>query len=247
MAAIHNYTVEALKALKGLVGEIVFEAAVKEVLSPIAEKHVHFAPTAVMNTGETVPVVAPVIAVVPEKKRTRKITEEQRTVVARNMAALQAFTKSVKGEFAEGTPYKDIKKAAGERWRALSKEERDRWAPNVAPPPNDIICSVCSDPIVDASEHKACLKKVIDEGKKSGKTTDESIRSYMDASGAKLPLTATGTTDASPPTPLPEKKGRGRPKKNVVSTYVPSVTVNRLSKTETDAVEETGELPGFVE
>lgn len=235
MTSIQKYTVEALKALKGLVGEIAFEAAIAEVHGP-TEKHVHFdRPLATMNTVESVPVVAE-----EQKKRTRKITESQRQVVSRNMAALQAYTKAMKGEMGEGTTYADMKKTAGERWKALSKEEKEAWiatnmtteaAPNVK-------CTVCKEEIINTDAHKACLIKVIDVGKKNGKTVDESIKEYVDASGA--PVAAQ--------TPIvAEKRGRGRPKRDTVASYTPTWNVRRLSKTETDtALEDSMALPGTV-
>ena len=112
MSGIENHALNVLKGLRALVGEVAFNAAVEALR---ADKDV--AP------GPAIAAAAP-----EKKKRTRNITDEQRAVITRNMTALQAFTKTVREELGESVAYADAKKTAGERWKALSKEEKEAWA-----------------------------------------------------------------------------------------------------------------------
>ncbi len=107
MAGIETHALSVLRGLRALVGEVAFNAAVE----------------AVKDDKE----IAVSGAVAEKKKRTRNITDEQRAVITRNMAALQAFTKTVREELGADVPYADAKKTAGERWKALSKEEKEAW------------------------------------------------------------------------------------------------------------------------
>jgi hypothetical protein len=119
MAGIETHALSVLRGLRALVGEVAFNAAVE----------------AVQNDKD----IATSGAVAEKKKRTRNITDEQRAVITRNMAALQAFTKTVRTELGADVPYADAKKTAGERWKALSKEEKESWTvehvDNAAPEP----------------------------------------------------------------------------------------------------------------
>lgn len=115
MSGIENHALNVLKGLRALVGEVAFNAAVEALR---ADKDV--APG---------PAVSAAVAPAPEKKkRTRNITDEQRAVITRNMTALQAFTKMVREELGDSVAYADAKKTAGERWKGLSKEEKEAWA-----------------------------------------------------------------------------------------------------------------------
>ncbi len=107
MATIETHALSVLRGLRALVGEVAFNAAVEAV-----------------KTDKDVP-AAPATE---KKKRTRNITEEQREVIRNNMAALQAFTKAVREELGDAVAYADAKKTAGERWKAMSKEEKEAWA-----------------------------------------------------------------------------------------------------------------------
>jgi hypothetical protein len=107
MASIETHALSVLRGLRALVGEVAFNVAVEAVRD---DKDI-----------ATAPVVA------EKKKRTRNITDEQRAVITRNMAALQAFTKTVRTELGEEVAYADAKKTAGERWKAMSKEEKEAW------------------------------------------------------------------------------------------------------------------------
>ena len=133
---MENHAFTVLKGLRALVGEVVFNAAVEALR---ADKE-------------------PVVAAVPsgeKKKRTRNITDEQRAVITRNMAALQSFTKSVREELGADVPYSDAKKTAGERWKALSKEEKEAWAAehvdNAAVPTGDAVKPVVEEKTVVVS------------------------------------------------------------------------------------------------
>ncbi len=113
MSGIENHALNVLKGLRALVGEVAFNAAVE----------------ALRADKDVAPGPAVSAAVAPEKKkRTRNITDEQRAVITRNMTALQAFTKTVREELGESVAYADAKKTAGERWKALSKDEKEAWA-----------------------------------------------------------------------------------------------------------------------
>jgi len=109
MTSIESHAISVLKGLRALVGEVAFNAAVEAVKD---DKDVAAAPAVAAE----------------KKKRTRNITDEQRAVITRNMAALQSFTKSVRAELGESVAYADAKRTAGERWKALSKEEKEAWA-----------------------------------------------------------------------------------------------------------------------
>lgn len=112
MASLEVHATSVLKGLRALVGEVAFRAAV-----------------AALDSDEgSAPLSAPLVAASePKKKRTRNITEEQRAVITRNMTGLQEFTKTVRAEMGAEVAYKDVKKAAGERWKAMTKEEKEAW------------------------------------------------------------------------------------------------------------------------
>jgi hypothetical protein len=100
--------VEILKNLKAVVGEVAFDAAVAAVQG----KHVTFAE----------PAAAP-----KKERKQRVISEETAAKVRENMTNMQAFTKFVRTELGEETPFKEAQKIAGERWKGMSAEERADW------------------------------------------------------------------------------------------------------------------------
>lgn len=115
MSTIQENVLINLRSLRSLVGEVVFRESVMQVLN-MAEQ----------------PTTSP--TPVEKKVRTRKITEEQRAVITRNMAALQAFTKAERLTAGENAVYGDVKKAAGEKWKALTKEQKEAWiSQNIQP------------------------------------------------------------------------------------------------------------------
>lgn len=219
MSSIQEHVIQVLKSLKALAGEVIFHAALEAVQGPQAQAN-----------PAPAPVPAPVVAESkPEpKRRTHNISDEQRSLIAHNMAALQAFTKAVKKEIAEsGGDPKEAKRIAGARWKAMSKEEKTRWADehmNITEVA--AVCAVCQDPITETEPHRECVRDAITEAKAEGKSEDQAIQEYVDASGVNVV--------AVPTTLEPTKRGRGRPKG---LGPAPGVHVRRLSKTETAALE----------
>ena len=115
MSTIQENVLINLRSLRSLVGEVVFRDSVLQLLN-MAEQP---------STSPTP---------VEKKVRTRKITEEQRAVITRNMAALQAFTKAERVAAGENAVYGEVKKAAGEKWKALTKEQKEAWiSQNIQP------------------------------------------------------------------------------------------------------------------
>jgi len=101
-------TITILKNLRSLVGDEVFNAAVAELGAGGG------------GAGEVVPKkVRKVAAVDPEKSAKRSA----------EMGALQNFIKSVRAEHPEGTPYKEVQKVAGERWKTMDAAARAVYAP----------------------------------------------------------------------------------------------------------------------
>jgi hypothetical protein len=131
MSTIQENVLNNLRSLRSLVGEVVFRESVMQVLN-MAEQ----------------PSVSP--TPVEKKVRTRNITDEQRAVITQNMAALQAFTKAERLTAGEDVPYSDVKKAAGEKWKALTKEQKGVWmSQNIA-----TTVSTVPEVKVEASEEK---------------------------------------------------------------------------------------------
>jgi len=91
--------------LRNLVGEVAFNEALKEMGSN----------TVVTNQASN------------KEKKPRKTDPEKTAKRKADMAALQAYIAMVRGEMAEGTPYKEVQAAAGVRWKALSDEEKAAW------------------------------------------------------------------------------------------------------------------------
>lgn len=207
MDSVQESTIAALKSIRSLVGDIAFETALNSLRPP--------APVA--------PALAAPAPVAP--KRTRTITDEQRAAAKANMAAMQAFIKERRSALPEGTPFKEAMRQAGEAWKALSKEQKEAWKPK------GIQCGGCAQPITDLEAHRPCVEQAIEAAVDSGKSTQEAVKQFLDASGVKVAKI----------TAEPEKRGRGRPPKDgLVATRL---NVRRLSKTETDEAP----LPGSTE
>ncbi len=226
MSSIQEHTTQVLKSLKALAGEVIFHAALAAVQG-----------NAVVSVAErkSEPKVEVKTEPAPEpetkaKRRTNNISDEQRSERAHNMAALQAFTKAIKKELTDsGGDPKEAKRVAGARWKAMSKEEKKRWADeHMNTTEVASVCAVCQDPIVDTDTHRECVREAVEEAKAEGKTEDEAIRQYVDASGGSIAAVASQVLE-------PTKRGRGRPKG---LGPAPGVNVRRLSKTETAALEE---------
>jgi hypothetical protein len=70
------------------------------------------------------------IPVVAKKERKPHAVDPEKSAKrSADMAALQSYIKSIRTEFPAETPFKEVQKAAGVRWKALSAEERLKWAP----------------------------------------------------------------------------------------------------------------------
>lgn len=96
-------TVAILKNLRSLVGDETFNAAVAELSGSSG------------GAGEVAKKPRKQNNVDPEKSAKRKL----------DMGALQNFIKSERLKQPDGTPYKEIQKAAGERWKTMDAAARD--------------------------------------------------------------------------------------------------------------------------
>ena len=131
MSTIQENVLNNLRDLRSQVGEVVFRESVMQLL----------------NTNEA-PSVSP--TPVEKKVRTRNITDEQRAVITQNMAELQAFTKAERLTAGEGALYSDVKKAAGEKWKGLTKEQKSVWISQSTAP----TVSTVTETNVEVSEEK---------------------------------------------------------------------------------------------
>jgi len=100
-------TVAILKNLRSLVGDEAFNAAVAELSGSSG------------GAGEVASVA------VKKERKQNKVDPEKSAKRKQDMGALQNFIKSERLKQPDGTPYKEIQKAAGERWKTMSADERD--------------------------------------------------------------------------------------------------------------------------
>lgn len=107
-------TVSILKNLRSLVGDETFNAAVAEL------------GTAGGGAGVVAPKKARKVAAVDPEKSAKRRAE---------MGALQNFIKSVRAEHPEDTPYKEVQKVAGERWKTMDAAARAPYTPVAAEAP----------------------------------------------------------------------------------------------------------------
>lgn len=101
--------VNILVNLRSVVGEVAFNAAVEAIQS-----------------GKVPLTAAPGEKVKKERKQV-ELAPEKAAERAANMAALQAWIAKVRSEMPEGTTFRDAQKAAGESWKAMSKEQLAAW------------------------------------------------------------------------------------------------------------------------
>lgn len=99
-----NPTLDILRNLRTLVGETAFNEAV-----------------AVLNanpSGEPAP---------KKQRKQNKVDPENSAKRREGMGAIQNFIKAVRSEQPADTPYKEIQKLAGERWKTMSADERSKY------------------------------------------------------------------------------------------------------------------------
>jgi len=112
-------TIEILRNLKSLVGEVEFNKAVAVIASASAP-----APNVVVDA-------------VPAKKP-RKSDPVKSAKRSSDMAALQNYIGTIRKEMPDDTPYKQVQVEAGKRWKALTVDEKEKFATA----PSDKVCQV---------------------------------------------------------------------------------------------------------
>jgi hypothetical protein len=101
-------TVAIIRHLRSLVGKDAFEEAVNTVMA------------------ENSPADGEISVKAPKKERKQnKVDPEKSAKRSAEMGALQNFIKKIRAESPDGTPYKEVQKTAGERWKTMSAEERE--------------------------------------------------------------------------------------------------------------------------
>ena len=100
-------TVAIIRHLRTLVGKDVFDEAVATVMADTSS--------------------APGEITVKKERKQNKVDPEKSAKRSAEMGALQNFIKSIRAESPEGTPYKDVQKTAGERWKLMTAEEREAF------------------------------------------------------------------------------------------------------------------------
>jgi hypothetical protein len=98
--------VALLKNVRTLVGDAAFNEAVAELSGSVG------------GAGEVAKKPRKASAVDPEKSAKRRA----------EMGALQNFIKTVRAEQPAETPYKDVQKLAGERWKTMDAKAREAYA-----------------------------------------------------------------------------------------------------------------------
>jgi hypothetical protein len=104
--------VALLKNVRTLVGDAAFNEAVAELSGSVG------------GAGE----------VAAKKPRKASAVDPEKSAKRRaEMGALQNFIKTVRAEQPAETPYKDIQKLAGERWKTMDAKAREAYAVADAP------------------------------------------------------------------------------------------------------------------
>ena len=111
-------TIEILRNLKSLVGEVEFNKAVAVVAS---------------NVVVDAPAPAPT-------KKPRKSDPVKKAKRSSDMAALQNYIGTIRKEMPDDTPYKQVQVEAGKRWKTLTVAEKEKFATTAAPA--DKVCQV---------------------------------------------------------------------------------------------------------
>jgi len=102
---IRMSTVAIIRQLRTLVGKDAFDDAIATVMADTSS--------------------APGEVSVKKERKQNKVDPEKSAKRSADMGALQNFIKSVRSENPEGTPYKEIQKIAGERWKLMTPEQRE--------------------------------------------------------------------------------------------------------------------------
>jgi hypothetical protein len=105
-------TLNILRNVRALVGEVAFTAAVEALKSePIGVADI------AVKAGKK-----------EKKEKKPRNTDPVKTEKRKaDMTALQAFIAKVRSEMPDGTPYKEVQAAAGTQWKALSEDEKNAW------------------------------------------------------------------------------------------------------------------------
>jgi len=103
-----NSVLELLRNVRELVGEKVFNESV----------------TALGATPSTTPGAPP-----KKERKQNKVDPEKSAKRSEEMGSLQNFIKTVRAEQPAETPYKDIQKLAGERWKTMDTLARAQYKP----------------------------------------------------------------------------------------------------------------------
>jgi len=98
-------TVAIIRQLRTLVGKDAFDDAIATVMADTSS--------------------APGEVSVKKERKQSKVDPEKSAKRKQDMGALQNFIKSERLKQPDGTPYKEIQKAAGERWKTMGADERD--------------------------------------------------------------------------------------------------------------------------
>ena len=168
--------VNILVNLRSVVGEMAFNAAIEAIQSG----KVDLAPA----PGEKS----------KKERKQRPLDPEKAAERAGKMRALQAWISSVRDEMPKDTPFRDVQKEAGTRWKALTEEARADWNEKHS------AAEVEEGEVV---EEKPAKVVVVGAG---AATASKEPKQVVTVAKASDKATAEGAE---------EKKARGRPKKVV--------------------------------
>lgn len=130
-------TIEILRNLKSLVGEVEFNKAVTALSA-----------TALSASGPNV-----VVDAAPTKKP-RKSDPVKSAKRSSDMAALQNYIGTIRKEMPEDTPYKQVQVEAGKRWKTLTVAEKEKFATAPPAPPAAADNKVCQVTVPEPKEPK---------------------------------------------------------------------------------------------
>ena len=130
-----NTTLDILRNLRTLVGETAFNEAVL-----------------VLNanpSGEPAP---------KKERKQNKVDPENSAKRREGMGAIQNFIKAVRLEQPVDTPYKEIQKLAGERWKTMNADERSKYFNT---PTDDSVNVTTDNEVTPVTTDKEVVVKVV--------------------------------------------------------------------------------------